>query len=842
MTPTAAVVTRPLGTGVAGPPAVPATRLLAAVLAVAFLLVSAALLASPAAAVTVPAPAASGPLTLELSGLAPRVVTADGPGSVTVTGTLRNTGDRLVDDLEVRLQRGEALRTDGDVRDALAGEGRADAVTPAFTPLPGTLAPGGSMPVTLTVPLRGDPTEGLALDRPGVYELLVNVNGVPRDGLRARLAAARLLLPVLSLPAGPSLAVTPVGPTAPGDPPGLTVLYPLVDTPHRLPTVPGEQTLLADDDLAGSLAPDGRLGGLLAAFAEGAPAGSAVRVATCLAVDPDLVATATAMRQGYAVRGPTGTVPGTGADVAGTWLDTLAAAARGGCVVALPFADADLVALARGQLGDLGRLAVTDAGAVVTEALGTPVLDATTWPSRGVLDEPALAGVADAGARAVVLDASTVDGDVGTAGAVPVAVGSSSVLAVLTDPLLARAADAPAVSAPAIPGAATTVSATTVSATTSPPLATQDAAAALVFRAQAAKQPAGAAPIVLAPPHVWRTDKTGAGALLAAVNLLLDTGRVRARRLGDVVAAGPTTPGAARRPADPLQAGSRDTPPTVLESVREMRADVLDLRSAAVPETGVGATVDATFEPLLQAVLRPASATWHGRPDLAASAATAAGTRIGELRDSIRVLSPPSPYSLGTTDAPLLLTIANGLPVTMEVRLSISSTTGLRVAPIPPQRIPPLGRRQVQVSAEVVRSGQFSVEATVHSPAGRALGPPSRLQVRSTAYGTITVWLTGSAAVLLVVLAAHRVVRRVRGEPNPRDRTGPSVGPTPETPPPETPTPETRRPEPEAAAPALLTDLPTAPVRASDPDPPTMPVRTPPDPEPPTRPVPVHRP
>jgi hypothetical protein len=629
----------------------------------------------------------------------------------------------------------------------------------------------------------------------------------------------------------------------PGGPPGLTVLYPLVDTPHRLPTVPGEQTLLADDDLARSLAPDGRLGGLLAAFAEGAPAGSAVRAATCLAVDPDLVATAAAMRQGYAVRGPNGTVPGTGADVAGTWLDTLAAAARGGCVVALPFADADLVALARGQLGDLGRLAVADAGAVVTEALGTPVLDATTWPSGGVLDEPALAGVADAGARAVVLDASTVDGDAGTAGAVPVAVGSSSLLAVLTDPLLARAADASEASASAIPGTATTVSATTVSATTSPPLATQDAAAALVFRAQAAKQPAGGAPIVLAPPHVWRTDKTGAGALLAAVNLLLDTGRVRARRLGDVVAARPTTPGAARRPADPLQAGRRDIPPTVLESVREMRADVLDLRSAAVPETGVGATVDATFEPLLQAVLRPASATWHGRPDLAASAATAAETRIGELRDSVRVLTPPSPYSLGTSDAPLLLAIANGLPVTMEVRLSISSTTGLRVAPIPPQRIPPLGRRQVQVSAEVVRSGQFSVEATVHSPAGRALGPPSRLQVRSTAYGTITVWLTGSAAVLLVVLAAHRVVRRVRGEPSPRDRTGPSVGPpTSEVPISETPTPETPRPEPEAAAPALLTDPPTAPVRASDPEPPTTPVRTPPDPEPPTRPVPARRP
>ena len=150
-----------------------------------------------------------------------------------------------------------------------------------------------------------------------------------------------------------------------------------------------------------------------------------------------------------------------------------------------------------------------------------------------------------------------------------------------------------------------------------------------------------------------------------------------------------------------------------------MRADVLDLRSAAVPDTGVGATVDATFDPLLQAAVRPTSATWHGRRTSPARRRRRR-RRIGELRDSIRVLAPPSPYSLGTSDAPLLLTVANGLPVTMEVRVSISSTTGLRTAPIPPQRIPPLGRRQVQVSAEVVRSGQFSVEATVHSPAGRA--------------------------------------------------------------------------------------------------------------------------
>src|ERR1044072_7321603 len=124
-----------------------------------------------------------------------------------------------------------------------------------------------------------------------------------------------------------------------------------------------------------------------------------------------------------------------------------------------------------------------------------------------------------------------------------------------------------------------------------------------------------------------------------------------------------------------------------------MRADVVDLQSAAVPETGVGASLDAMFTPLLQATLRPVSAAWRGRTEVGGGAATAGAPRSGPP-------PPPPPSSLGPPAAPLLLTVAHGLPITMEVRLSISSTTGLRVAPIPPQRIPPLGRRQVQGSAE----------------------------------------------------------------------------------------------------------------------------------------------
>jgi hypothetical protein len=840
-------------------PAAGSSRPLAAGLVTALLVIGLFLTGTalaPAAAATVPAPTGSGGLMLELSEVAPRVVSAAGPGTVTVTGTLRNTGDRPVADLEIRLQRGDALGTDGDVRDALAGTGRTDAVAPAFTALPGALDPGGALPVTLAVPLRGDPQEGLALALPGVYEVLVNVNGVPRDGVRARLAAVRLLLPVLSLPAGPDPQADPAVPAPTGSSAGVSVLYPLTDAPRRLPTVPGEQTLLTDDDLARSFAPDGRLGALVAAYADRAPPGSAVRAATCLAVDPDLVGTAAAMRQGYVVRAADGTtVPGTGATVAGTWLDGLAAAARGGCVVALPFADADLGALARGNLGDLARRAVTDGRTVLTDTLGTPVLDGTTWPADGVLDEPGLDEAAAAGTRAVVLRGDVVDGGPGdaTSGVVPLAgTGQAPPFAVLTDPLLGRAAAAAdgttvggvgGVSAGVPVGVTGPV--TSTDAGTSPALSTQGVLAALVFRAQA--PPPADGPIVLAPPHLWTADGTAARALLDALDQLLGGGDLTPRGLADVVATGPTTPGDAWRTEDPLEAGARDVPPPVLESVREVRADVVDLQSAAVPETGVGASVEATFAPLMQATLRPASAAWHGRPDLAAGAAALAAARVGQLRESVRVLAPPTPYSLGTRDAPLLLTVANGLPVTVEVRLSISSTTGLRVAPIPTQRVPPLGRRQVQVQAQVIRSGQFVVEAVVRSPAGRTLGPPSRLQVRSTAYGTITVWLTACASVLLVVLAARRVVRRIRGESSRRDRVGPAAGPSQDAPqdgsadvaPESGPDPPTTPLERGEADP----EPPTRPVPARPgPAPPSRPAPAPPDPEPPTRPVPARRP
>jgi hypothetical protein len=202
-----------------------------------------------------------------------------------------------------------------------------------------------------------------------------------------------------------------------------------------------------------------------------------------------------------------------------------------------------------------------------------------------------------------------------------------------------------------------------------------------------------------------------------------------------------------------------------------------DLRSAVV-ESNVGITADQLFTPLQFGLLRGASAANRGSPAAAQDAAAAVLARVDAIRNSIRVLEPPNPYALGSSDAPLPVTVANALPVTVRVQVQLNSTSGLRVAPIDVQQVPPLGRRQVAVNAQVTRAGQFTVDAVVSTPDGGVLGPPSHLKVRSTAYGTITAWLTAIAGGLLVLLAARRIWRRVREAEQPAARVAPGSPPT----------------------------------------------------------------
>jgi hypothetical protein len=373
------------------------------------------------------------------------------------------------------------------------------------------------------------------------------------------------------------------------------------------------------------------------------------------------------------------------------------------------------------------------------------------------------------------------------------------------------------------------------------PLATQDLLGAVAFRA------GGDGPIVVAPPHQWRTDGAGVRALLDTVSALVTAGRVNPVRLAD--AAGDTAAPAPVRPDPPVDAA--EVPAAAISTLADAARGLTDLRSAVV-ESNVGITADQLFTPLEFGLLRGASAANRASPPAAQGAAAAVLARVDAIRNSIRVLEPPNPYALGSSDAPLPVTVANALPVTVRVQVELTSTSGLRVAPIEVQQVPPLGRRQVAVNAQVTRAGQFTVDAVVSTPDGGVLGPPSHLKVRSTAYGTITAWLTAIAGGLLVLLAARRVWRRVRGEAQrPTARVDPTPPPTVDQPgDPTGPTVRLPIPSHGASPPGLPTPTPrpaaTPPARSpqqaglppNQPEPLPSAPRTPPDPLP-TAPVPL---
>src|SRR5918998_1605726 len=243
---------------------------------------------------------------LQLAGMSPRVVTVSSGPVLRVEGRVVNVGDRPITKLAVRLQRDAPLISDDAATRAVAVVPEAPQVT-LFQPVPGDLAPGQDVSFRLEVPLRGGADlESLQINEPGVYPVLVNLNGKPEFGGTARLASVPLLLPVLGIP--PVAAGQPSGPVLgpPTQSMPLTVVWPLAAEPARLPTGPGEPILIRSDPsgadpVAADIAPGGRLDGLLGALEQVVPPGSPLAAAVCVAIDPALVETVDGMSRGYRV-------------------------------------------------------------------------------------------------------------------------------------------------------------------------------------------------------------------------------------------------------------------------------------------------------------------------------------------------------------------------------------------------------------------------------------------------------------------------------------------------------------------------------------------------------------
>lgn len=780
---------------------------------------------------------------VSIGSVTPSLVTTTSRPVVTVTGEVTNTGDRDLTSLSIRMQRGQRVADAADLRTALAADAATfDRVGP-FVSLGGTLSPGQSRPFTLSLPLSG--SAGLGVESTGVYPLLVNLNAVPEYGAMARVADSRTLLPVLSLP--------PNAQRAPGDsddvgqdsasrdvgsdgsiaadlsaPASMTLLWPLAAPPQMAPgRLGGSQPRLISEDLAHSLGPGGRLRTLLDGVStaaglpdesttpseSGAPTPSTgpaapqrpskLRQSICLAVDPDLLITVRAMTGGYVVTSDARdldapTTPGTGVDDAVAWLRDLTQVASRLCVVATPFAGADLDSLHEVGNGALSESALTSPADIVDSILSVKSVRGLVIPSIGAITT----------SGATVLDANRLSTAVTSSSSVQ-GTGSSAGQYRVGD-LRLQTYDAPITAALGGMGTHPLTPVLTprdqkVDLTDESPVSRrQSALAALAYPSiavptatpvdptsgqpgPAAVQPTVGRSALLLPPNYWSPSAADADALLSSTTLLLESGVADPKPLTTIAAElNAEVPQNARLVPPPatMLATNKGWLPSgqVAEDISAAATLSWQLQASFVNSADVDASPETYLAPLRADLLRglrsPAQDTASDRIALRADRTVrtaAVGETLERMRSSVTLLDPGGRYTLVSERSPLLLVARNDLDLPIRVRLDTIAPAELNIDDVGVIEIPARGTRQVQLPTRAETSESMSVQIALVTSTGVSVGTPISLSVNSNAYGMPLFIATLVAAVVLILLVIRRLWHRFRGQPDKADADRPEA-------------------------------------------------------------------
>ncbi|BBX19425.1 hypothetical protein CRI77_24480 [Mycolicibacterium duvalii] len=763
---------------------VPLARLLAAV--VALLLAIAPTVGAPQADAQ---PVPKQFLQIQIDTVSPDLVTTTSDPLVTVTGRIRNIGDRPVRDVVVRLERADAVSSSTALRTNLTGN--VDQYQPVadFITVAPELARGQDVPFRLAYPLRAA-AQSLSIDQPGVYPVMVNVNGTPDYGAPARLDDSRFLLPVLGVPPadadGSPADTGSVDSAVPPDttrPVAMTLLWPLADRPRLAAGAPGETTpvRLIDDELATSLAPGGRLDTMLSAvdFATGPavdPRGELAR-AVCLAVDPDLLITVNAMTNGYVVNaGPeagrgTATYPGAGRQAAIDWLARLRAVAARLCVTATTYAQADLDALHR--VGDFGLSAIATRGAadIVAQILGVPVTRGATL----VGDGPMTAGTVQllsAQGPTVAIGAADLSGPQDGDGSRP---QTAEVSPVRYTPNVVAAPFDPAVGAALASVGAQPESPSYLSASLDTPLKQdsavarrQDALGAMLW--QSLDPDVTPRTQLLVPPLMWGLSGDDAAAVLSAVGTAIRSGLAVPRPLRAVIDEAAAVHGSAELPSGTTGNPRGRFDDGVVSGIAATTGRLWGLTAALGTDERTGLTGAQYTAPLREDMLRALSLSVppDARAGLAQQRLTTVSATVTDLFNAVTIVNPGGSYTLATERSPLPLALRNDLPVPIRVRLDIDAPPGMTVTDMGEIVLPP-GFLPLKVPIEVHFTQRVAVDVALRTANGLPLGEPARLSVHSNAYGKVLFIITLTGGAVLVLLVGRRLWHRFRGQPDPAD-------------------------------------------------------------------------
>lgn len=740
-------------------------------------------------------------LHISLTWVTPDRIDGQSKNSVTVSGTLTNVGKLPISDIDVRLQRGDYAPYGNALRHTLTEDQINYPTTLPFHHLATTLNPGDSTSFTLTARIHGGDGDTLNINAPGVYPLLVNVNGRVSNSDSARLHDARVLLPVLSLPGSDRQDPATVAsrPT--------TILWPLALTPQEASYYSFSSiTVLRNENLGISLGEHGRLRALLDA------AGSllkdhALNHSVCFAIDPDLLRTVDRMTRPYRVLNTPnnwhdGMHRGKHTKDAQSWIEDLRSLTANNCVIALPWSGASLATTTH-LLPDKPHQLMEDSRRVTAYFLHKHLTSHVIWPNTGTLtpyDIPAL----DHSELLLSSTALTTHTDKGFGQLLRYDHARYTVTpydSTLSTALAATGQNP--VNTPYSPSDSRYVL-TADSATAR----MQDATATLLWKTSAAlrrEKPAhntyAGTPLLIAPPQQWSVTGDDLATFTSTLRYLAQHNLITAQSLTDALAQAHTKPiHGTFTTSSPLTESSMSAITQAISHIHHYRNLFTDkndnnfykrtryniYRAATTRTLGLAPTLVGNIPPSHNHQsdtktrrhgdsdsANTSGITLRTPDDLAYPKAYARSITLAAhaIRSSVTLIKPGSIYTLASTDSGLVLVARNELPadVTVTVHTRERLTDGDKPANTTKDLTKPL---RVTIPAQ----SSLNINIPVHLHSGKSvpvrvqllsadqqeLGTTVDMTVRVSHLTPLLGFLLTAAVVILAVLIVKRVLPLIR--------------------------------------------------------------------------------
>lgn len=740
-------------------------------------------------------------LHISLTWITPDRIDGQSKNSVTVSGTLTNVGKLPISDIDVRLQRGDYVPYGNALRHTLTEDQINYPTTLPFHHLATTLNPGDSTSFTLTARIHGGDGDTLNINAPGVYPLLVNVNGRVSNSDSARLHDARVLLPVLSLPGSDRQDPATVAsrPT--------TILWPLALTTQEASYYSFSSiAVLRNENLGISLGEHGRLRALLDA------AGSllkdhALNHSVCFAIDPDLLRTVDRMTRPYRVLNTPnnwhdGMHRGKHTKDAQSWIEDLRSLTANNCVIALPWSGASLATTTH-LLPDKPHQLMEDSRRVTAYFLHKHLTSHVIWPNTGTLtpyDIPAL----DHSELLLSSTALTTHTDKGFGQLLRY--DHARYIVTPYDSTLSTALAATGqnpVNTPYSPSDSRYVL-TADSATAR----MQDATATLLWKTSAAlrrEKPAhntyAGTPLLIAPPQQWSVTGDDLATFTSTLRYLAQHNLITAQSLTDALAQAHTKPiHGTFTTSSPLTESSMSAITQAISHIHHYRNLFTDkndnnfykrtryniYRAATTRTLGLAPTLVGNIPPSHNHQsdtktrrhgdsdsANTSGITLRTPDDLAYPKAYARSITLAAhaIRSSVTLIKPGSIYTLASTDSGLVLVARNELPadVTVTVHTRERLTDGDKPANTTKDLTKPL---RVTIPAQ----SSLNINIPVHLHSGKSvpvrvqllsadqqeLGTTVDMTVRVSHLTPLLGFLLTAAVVILAVLIVKRVLPLIR--------------------------------------------------------------------------------